>query len=159
MQWPGSRSGCSWDFLQTCHLPPFLLLCSHFLPSREISGRGSGNICNSPTRLAIIPRVWWNIDCGSEPSLGVVVYNPSDSSFKLGVWMLEVLFQDPVSLVFSQLLPEIYVQCRNICSRTGVFYHSKVSWCLDNTKLCSATPDKSWAFAHKQFSPFPLPCV
>lgn len=106
-----SRSGCSWDFLQTCHLPPFLLLCSHFLPSREISGRGSVNInfvninivSNSLTRLAVFPRAWGDIHCGSEPSLGVVVYNHSDSSCKLGVWMLEDFFQDLISLVFYLL--------------------------------------------------------
>lgn len=68
-----------------CHLPPFLLLCSHFLSSREISGRGSVNICNSSTRLAVFPRAWWSIHCGSEPFLGVMVYDPSHSSFKLGV--------------------------------------------------------------------------
>lgn len=102
------RLGCLWDFLQTCHLPPFLLLCSHFLPSREISGHGSVNICNSLTRLAVFPGAWWSINCGSEPFLRVVVHNPSDPPFTRTVDTGGFFSGSHFSgILSSQLLPDI----------------------------------------------------
>lgn len=53
--WQQRRSNCSWDFLQTHHLPPFLLLGSHFLPSRENSGCRPVNMCNTANAAGSIP--------------------------------------------------------------------------------------------------------
>lgn len=69
--WWQRRSGCSWDFLQTRHLPPFLLLRSHFcLPEKSLDV----GLCTCAIwlmGLMLFPNDQCDICCGSEPSLGL----------------------------------------------------------------------------------------